>query len=190
MTTARPWQWWLFSLLVGVNQGAVTLMLALASSVVGERNAGVQSGLLFAMYTGSALLVAVPLVRTLGAKWTACASLVAQSFYIGAYLLALVVGQSAAFGACLVGSSIGGLSTGCLWTAQGTYFALFAKAHAQHARVAPEQATATLASQFAAGFLFVEVCAANAANAARTRAGAGGVRRAESGGAHTMGPCA
>lgn len=149
------WRWRLFAVLVGVNQGAVTLTLALASSIVGVGYAGTESGVLFASYTVSALVVAVPVVRGMGPKWCICASLSAQCAYVGAYFIASA--SPAAISVALLGSAIGGLASGCLWAAQGTYFALFAKAHAQEADIRPDHATATLASQFATTFLSVEV---------------------------------
>ena len=79
------------SVLVGCNQGAITLTLAMASSFVGSTVAGVQSGVLFGAYTISALFLAAPTVRHLGAKLTLAASLFVQSAYVAAYLLAVAV---------------------------------------------------------------------------------------------------
>ena len=151
------WRWLLFSALIGLNQGAVTLTLALASSIVGVRHAGIESGVLFASYTLSALLLAVPMVRALSSKWAAVVSLTAQGAYVGSYCIASFVDGAAALGVCLVGSVIGGLASGCLWTAQGAHFALHARAVAQKNERAEEHVHAALASQFAATFLLVEV---------------------------------
>ena len=122
-------RWLGFAALVGLNQGAVTLTLALASSVVGVRHAGLESGVLFGSYTASALLLAVPIVRALGARNSASGALFVQGAYVVAYFIAGMDPLSA-LPICIVGSALGGLASGCLWTAQGAYFSLFAKTRA------------------------------------------------------------
>ena len=151
------WRWIGFAALVGLNQGAVTLTLALASSIVGVQHAGFESGLLFGSYTVSALLAAVPTVRMLGAKRTACVALLVQGAYVTAYFAASVV-PTVALPVCIAGSVIGGIASGMLWTAQGTYFAQFARSRALPSPTgSTSDETAILASYFASTFLCVEV---------------------------------
>jgi MFS family permease len=147
----------LCSVFVGCNQGAITLTLAMASSLVGPAIAGAQSGVLFSMYTLSALFFAAPIVRRFGVKTTLAASLFVQSAYVGAYLFAVAV-PSAVTGVGLVGTALGGVASGTLWPAQGAYFALSAQQHAESRGEASTRATSRFAAYFATIYLSIEVC--------------------------------
>jgi hypothetical protein len=91
---------------------------------------GDSSGVLYVLYTMSALTVAAGLVQRTGAKMALAIGLALYCFYTGSFLVASEA-PSAEWYAAITGSTVGGFAAGWLWTAQGAFFARTAQLYAQ-----------------------------------------------------------
>jgi MFS family permease len=112
------------------------------------------SALLYFFYTFSSLLIARPLLRLFGAKRLVLFGLVGLLCYVGSFFIAVSGGANAVF---LLGASIGGIGAGALWTGQGSYYSLNARAYALAKRDADSSAAlANFASIFASTYLLLE----------------------------------
>jgi hypothetical protein len=121
----------LMSILFSIHHGCVVSCLSLATSRLGASVGAGQSGILYLSYTGSALLGATYLVKRLGAHGTLMLGLFLYCFYVGAFGWA--AHDATNNGGTLVpytGAAVGGLGAGLVWTAQGSFFAQAASAHA------------------------------------------------------------
>merc|ERR550532_3190608 len=106
-----------------INHGCVTSVLGLASSDFSTTVASTSSAMLYAMYTISALLFAVPTVLIKGPKFVLCAGTFLYCIYVIPFAILTVGGkhisETGQVVLVVVGSAIGGLGAGWLWTAQG-----------------------------------------------------------------------
>ena len=95
-----------------INHGVATALIALASSEFEEGLGGYSTGVLYACYTLSALLMSTGVVKKIGAKHALCTGLFAYCAYVSAFLVASVVStKEARWAAVLVGSAISGDQT-------------------------------------------------------------------------------
>ena len=140
----------------GLNHGTVVSMLQLASSTLGHELGGYSSGTLYVAYTLAALTAAPGVVQRLGAKWALFSGLAVYCAYVLAFVVAVAV-PAVKWPVALVGSVVGGVGGGCLWTAQGAYFAASAELYAHEAGVPRAAAANKLAGAFASIYLGAEV---------------------------------
>ena len=144
-----------FSVLYGITHATVDGVLAFSTAELGASVGSEGSSLLYFFYTFSALLLAKPAVRHLGAQRAVLAGLMGLLFYVTGFLTALYGGDGFYF----VGACIGGIGAGLLWTGQGSYYSINARAYAFSAGDADSSAAlATCASFFAAIYLLIETC--------------------------------
>eukprot|EP00298_Acanthocystis_sp_HF-20_P010486 c18881_g1_i1.p1 GENE.c18881_g1_i1~~c18881_g1_i1.p1 ORF type:complete len:458 (+),score=177.54 c18881_g1_i1:84-1376(+) len=138
-----------------LNHGTVTALIALASSDLGDLGRYC-TGTLYIMYTVVALLFSALIVSYTGFKWGLFAGLAVYCFYVCSFLVYRFVPEIATE-AALVGSGIGGIAAGFLWTAQGGYFALACQLYARASGKKPEEVTGSFGAIFGAIYLFGEV---------------------------------
>lgn len=144
-----------FSVLYGITHATVDGVLAFSTAELGASVGSEGSSLLYFFYTFSALLLAKPAVRHLGAQRAVLAGLMGLLFYVAGFLTALYGGDGFYF----VGACIGGIGAGLLWTGQGSYYSINARAYAYSSGDADSSAAlATFASFFAAIYLLIETC--------------------------------
>lgn len=145
----------LFCLLFSIAHATVDGVLAFSAAELGASLGSDGSSSLYFFYTFSALLFAKPALRAFGAKRVVLLGLIGLLAYVSSFFLALCVpGTSFVF---LVGASIGGIGAGFLWTAQGSYYSINARAYA-FASNDPDSsvALANFASIFASSYLLLE----------------------------------
>ena len=121
-----------FVLFFCTTHATVDSILAFSSAELGLVLGSRGSFVLYLLYTLSALLLAKPAVARLGAKNGVLFGLIAMMCYVGSFFFALNSTNSAAREVVwLLGAALGGIGAGVLWTAEGTYFSLNAKAYAR-----------------------------------------------------------
>jgi MFS family permease len=145
----------LLSVLFSANHGCVVACLGLATAKLGSVGA-LQSGVLYATYTGSALAGSTWVVKTVGSRNAIVTGMALYCCYVTAFWLA-TVRSDAAGAAALAGALLGGVGAGFLWTAQGAYFAASAEEHAALLQQPTETSTAQFAGIFAFIYLASEV---------------------------------
>jgi MFS family permease len=142
-----------------LNHGCVTAVLALSSALIGKELAGTQTGVLYVMYTLSALTVASGLVQATGPKTALTVGLFLYCFYVGSFIIAANAdpgGWLQYLSAC-VGAGIGGFAAGWLWTAQGAFFARTSQFYAESKKLDPKASSSYLAATFATFYVGCEV---------------------------------
>jgi hypothetical protein len=118
------------SVCFSLNHACVTSALALSTANLGPVLGNASNAVLYVFYTFSALLYAGPHVRRRGSKAALVDSTFAFCVYVGSFYVA-EVWQDAAWVAAIAGAAVGGVAAGVLFTAQGVYFTLSARAYAQ-----------------------------------------------------------
>ena len=118
------------SVFFSLNHACVTSALALSTANLGPVLGNASNAVLYVFYTCTALVYAGPHVQWRGSKAALVDSTCAFCVYVGSFYVA-EVWASAAWGAALVGAAIGGVAAGILFTAQGVYFTLTARAYVQ-----------------------------------------------------------
>lgn len=125
----------LFVLLFCVTHATVDAILAFSTAELGYELGSEGSFVLYLLYTLSALFLAKPIVARLGARDGVLFGLCGMICYVVAFFIALLSTDVATKeGVWIFGAALGGIGAGVLWTAQGAYFSLNAKAYA-HATV-------------------------------------------------------
>jgi len=144
------------AVLFSINHGCVVAVSGLAAADFGTTIAAVGNGVLYFMYTFSSLLLAVPLVEIYGPKKVLALGLWMYCFYLLAFGI-IVANPNFSTGAkyvfVFVGSTLGGIGAGGLWSAEGAYFS---NAAAQYAKETGEQVEA-VNGRFGGMFAFVFV---------------------------------
>eukprot|EP00934_Nitzschia_sp_Nitz4_P009131 Nitzschia sp. Nitz4//scaffold131_size63436//48711//50296//NITZ4_006283-RA/size63436-snap-gene-0.45-mRNA-1//1//CDS//3329535292//9121//frame0 len=141
------------SVLFSANHACVVAVLSIATAKLGNLGAS-QSSILYLSYTLSALLGATYVVKRFGARNSLALGMGLYVVYVGCFLGALKLPEDSdgrRFVA-LLGSAVGGVGAGFLWTAQGAYFGLAAE---QHARDVHENDSSTSTSLLAGIFAFI-----------------------------------
>ncbi len=118
------------SLCFSLNHACVTAALALSTANLGPVLGNASNAVLYVFYTSTALLYAGPHVRWRGSKAALVDSTFGFCVYVGSFYVA-EVWAPAAWAAAVVGAAVGGVAAGILFTAQGVYFTLTARAYAQ-----------------------------------------------------------
>jgi len=137
-----------------LNHGCVTALVALAASELGPSLGNTTLFVLYACYTLSAAFLSNGLVARLGAKRTLVLSLGLYCVYVASYAVAFFTPID---NVVIVGAAVGGVAAGCLWPAQGVFFARSAEAYADAASISQKAATALLGAHFSAAYLVGEV---------------------------------
>ena len=137
-----------------LNHGCVTALVALAASELGSSLGNTTLFILYAFYTLSAAFLSNGLVARAGAKRTLVLSLGAYCVYVASYAVAFFTPMNRIV---IAGAAVGGVAAGCLWPAQGVFFARSAEAYADAASVSQKAATALLGAHFSAAYLAGEV---------------------------------
>ena len=114
------------------------------------------SGVLYVVYTLSALVVAAALVQRTGAKLALVLALGLYCFYTASFLVAALA-ENVKWPAAIIGSLVGGFAAGWLWTAQGAFFARTAELYAQARHMELSAANALLAGIFSTFYIGLEV---------------------------------
>jgi len=153
----RSFVW--MSIWFSLNHGAVMGALALASSVLGTDLGGTGSGTLYLVYTCTALILASGVNQRLGPKVTLVVGLILYTGYLACFLLAVLCGDTCAWVVFNGGSALGGFAAGIYWIAQGSYFALCARAYAEARGETFGTATSYFSGIFAFIYLALEVVA-------------------------------
>lgn len=123
---------------------------------------GYGGGVLYIFSAGTALLASNPLVTTLGPRTALLLGMAFYCIYVSCFLLAVIVHHKfphVAWIAFLSGSTLGGMASGIVWTAQGRYFSLNTAQYAAEVKelgVTEEMVTNRFAGLFAAIFLGIE----------------------------------
>eukprot|EP00325_Prymnesiales_sp_UTEX-LB-985_P007350 CAMPEP_0174703596 /NCGR_PEP_ID=MMETSP1094-20130205/7485_1 /TAXON_ID=156173 /ORGANISM="Chrysochromulina brevifilum, Strain UTEX LB 985" /LENGTH=485 /DNA_ID=CAMNT_0015901541 /DNA_START=74 /DNA_END=1531 /DNA_ORIENTATION=- len=142
-----------------INHGAVVAVLSLANGLLGD-NANYENASLYLTYAFTAMFFATGLIDVMGAKRSLWVAAALYSVYVISFPLALIIPKSqpgAEIAVALFGGIVGGFAAGFLWSAQGTYFGLSAKAYAAEKGIEVTEANGELASIFASIFLGLEV---------------------------------
>lgn len=142
------------SLCFAANHATVVTALGYATSALKayHTEAEVSSGTLYILYTLTALTISSALVQTLKAKWSLFLGLLLYSFYVASFAFAVNYPDTLPGGVytpTLIGSILGGLAAGWIWTAQGAFFARSAMWYARAKGVPIEEATSFLGGIFA-----------------------------------------
>lgn len=148
------------SLAFSLGHTCVTVPLALSSSLIGER-ANYGNAILQVATLVSGLILSVPACRSLGLKGALSMGVRLYSVYAIFFAIALCLaangvseGTNAAVFA--VGSLLGGLGCGVMWTAQGSYFGRTVSVIAREEDQPRQQLTGQLAGTFAGVYLGLE----------------------------------
>jgi len=135
-----------------ISHGTVVTALSLATSSMPNTVAQVSSGTLYVLYTLTALTFSAALVQKMGGKWSLFLGLMLYCFYVGSFAFArtwpTLIGGSQ-YPATIIGSTLGGLAAGWIWTAQGAFFARSSMWYAKAKGVPVEEATSFMGGLFA-----------------------------------------
>lgn len=148
----------LMAVFFSANHGCVVSCLGLASARLGAVGAW-QSGILYATYTGSALLGATYIVKRAGARNSLSVGMMLYCLYVACFWMATVLDANLSLQrwAAYAGAAVGGVGAGFLWTAQGAYFGQAAEEHARLLQQPVATSTASLAAIFSFCYLSEEV---------------------------------
>lgn len=144
----------IFSFIMTANPCAALACLALATARLGQVGAW-SSGMLYFSYTLSSVLGATWVVKQLGGR---NAMILGMSFYV-VYVFCFWVAVSYPLieaPAAIGGAFIGGIGSGILWTAQGSYFTQAAEEHALYQGCEWADCTSALSGIFAFAYLLEE----------------------------------
>ncbi len=144
------------SVAFSLAHGCATAVIPLAAVEFGGSLGATSLGVLYVVYTLTAMVGATLLVGTTGPKWGLVAGLAVFCIYVASFLLAATV-PTIACAAALGGAAIGGVGGGVIWTAQGAYFSFCSERYAATSDVTPSQATGWLGSAFASCYLGAEI---------------------------------
>lgn len=150
----------LFCVLYSVAHATVDGVLAFSAAELGASLGSDGSSSLYFFYTFSALLFAKPALRAFGAKRVVLLGLIGLLCYVTSFFIALTADDKNQPGTAfifLLGASIGGIGAGFLWTAQGSYYCINARAYAfANNEQDSSVALANFASIFASAYLLLE----------------------------------
>jgi MFS family permease len=137
----------LMSVLLATVPAAALACLALATAQLGSVVAW-QSGILYLTYTLSAVLGATYVVKRYGSRDALITGMTLYCMYVGCFFLATML-TSWKRPLALTGAAFGGVGSGIMWTAQGTYLTQSAEAYALASDIHWDDSTSKLAGIFA-----------------------------------------
>ena len=106
-----------FSVLYSITHACVDAVLAFSVAELGSRVGSFGGFSLYICYTLSALFIARPILLHVNSKTVVLFGLAALLVYVLSFFIA-IMDDSSAETVFVIGSCIGGLGAGCLWTAQ------------------------------------------------------------------------
>jgi hypothetical protein len=161
-----------------VNHGALNIILAVASSLLGPGLGGYSIGLFYGFTVSSAvertpaglltsncfdaqvftsIFLACAIVRRLGDTLGMAIAELLCGLFVASYAVASLAPEMRG-PIVMVGSAAGGVGVGFLWTAQGVFFTNTAEEYARATGCTPAAARASLAGIFATIYLLGELC--------------------------------
>lgn len=145
------------STILSFNHGVVSTLVAFASKEFSDMG-GLTNGVLYIVYTITAVTVSPLVVSKLGAKWTLVVGLLLCCTYTAMYYFATRIEdfQSRQY-TVFMGSFLGGLGSGVMWTAHGQYFQCSSLLYSRFTKCDEERATGLLAGIFTAIYLGLEL---------------------------------
>ena len=126
----------LMTILFSIHHACVVSCLSLATARLGANVGATQSSILYVTYTGSALIGATYMVKRWGPHGALVTGMFLYCFYVAAFGVAATTTTTTSTTTAAVayaGATLGGLGAGLVWTAQGSFFAQAAQAHARAA---------------------------------------------------------
>lgn len=145
----------LFSLFYSITHATVDAVLVFAAAELGAFVGSVAGATLYICYTVSALVLAKPIVASVGPKLGVTIGLMSLLIYVLCFYLAILIRPVSSF-VFIAGASIGGIGAGVLWTAQGSYYSSNASLYAQQENQSISSTTTNFAAIFAAFYLSCE----------------------------------
>ena len=144
----------IFSFIFAANPSAALACLSLATARLGKVGAW-SSGMLYLTYTLSSVLGATYVVKQLGGRNSMMLGMSFYVVYVACFWVA-VSHPSIEAPAAIGGAFIGGIGSGILWTAQGSYFTQAAEEHALYQGCEWADCTSSLSGTFAFAYLLEE----------------------------------
>jgi hypothetical protein len=156
MTSARLyWNYVAFCVLYALLHGTVDAVLAFAAAELGPTVGSLGGFILYFSYTMSALVIAQPILDSLDSKPSVLTGMALMLLYIDGFLLAVLSpANSGAYFA--VGSLLGGVGAGIMWSGQGSYYTRNARLYAESLVMHEDEVLNTFAGIFAGFLLIVE----------------------------------
>ena len=145
----------LFSLFYSITHATVDAVLVFAAAELGTFVGSVAGATLYICYTASALILAKPIVASVGPKLGVTIGLMSLLVYVLCFYLAILIRPLSSI-VFISGASIGGIGAGVLWTAQGSYYSSNASLYAQQENQSMSSTTTNFAAIFAAFYLSCE----------------------------------
>lgn len=145
----------LFSLFYSITHATVDAVLVFAAAELGAFVGSIAGATLYICYTASALVLAKPIVASVGPKLGVTIGLMSLLVYVFCFYLAILIRPLSSF-VFIAGASIGGIGAGVLWTAQGSYYFSNANLYAQQENQSISSTTTNFAAIFAAFYLSCE----------------------------------
>jgi hypothetical protein len=146
-----------------LNLSCATTVISFASSDFPEYG-NTSTGTLFGAYCFTAIFFANPILSAMSSKRCLCAGTAQYVVYLLTYVIAQVSGVG---WLVVVGAAVGGVASGYLWVAKGSYFTETTKRYAaltltpgateEEGTANREQISSKLSSEFATCFLCTEV---------------------------------
>jgi MFS family permease len=148
----------------GLNHATVTTPINYATSILVAKNGNLGNAMLYFATLVCSLFFSASLFSILGSKVGLVISMGAYAAYVGLFALSASFCTEYAEGTCheagpaqlqlvLLGSAIGGIGAGLLWTCQGAFFAAACERIAAAEMKEPPAVTAELGGKFALVFL-------------------------------------
>eukprot|EP00401_Gymnodinium_catenatum_P029169 CAMPEP_0117485624 /NCGR_PEP_ID=MMETSP0784-20121206/15060_1 /TAXON_ID=39447 /ORGANISM="" /LENGTH=443 /DNA_ID=CAMNT_0005280215 /DNA_START=9 /DNA_END=1340 /DNA_ORIENTATION=- len=156
----ETWRWrrtfYVMSMCFGLNHAAVTLPVGYASSILGEGVGQASNAALYGVCMLASLFVGPLAASSLGPKWSLVLGMVLYCAFVMIFAVASYFPEnsSQAWILAVVGSTIGGVGAGTLWTGQGAFFSVICERLADARSRRPlQEITSELAATFALFYL-------------------------------------
>jgi MFS family permease len=144
-----------FSLTFSLTHATVDGILIYATAELGKDLGAVSSGLLYFLYSFSALLYSRSYLRSKGSKHALMFGMFSLLTYVTTFLLAVAI-PSIKWYVCVPGAVVGGVGAGVLWPAQGSYYSDSAQRYSQEQAIPIQSSQNLLAGYFAGLYLGIE----------------------------------
>lgn len=161
--------WHCMSVLFGINHGTATTPMIFASTLLDKQVGYMGNSMLYVFTCVSALFLCLPILAAKGQRGALRLGMTLYAMYAGSFALAAMSpnGSWQQWFIFLPGSSLGGIASSLVWTAQGVYMDRSVTATLRtKTEGSRQQATASHSSAFAAYYLFFEVACKLAASTA------------------------
>mmetsp|Transcript_50401 Transcript_50401/g.88652 ORF Transcript_50401/g.88652 Transcript_50401/m.88652 type:complete len:434 (-) Transcript_50401:96-1397(-) len=142
-----------------ITHGCAVTMLAYATTLLSEHAGLVGNGVLYVSTFISSLFFAAPAIQTIGYHKGLLMGLGFYSLYVLSFFLSLFAPTGVQVALFSLGSFVGGLGAGVMWTSQGGYMTYTAGFIASWTSEPRSEITTMLASQFATVYLVGEMIA-------------------------------